>query len=148
MIRIPELSKARRLLGVAAVAASAMSCARMGNTLIYGREAAAAKDQIMLVRKDPPSFGYQRLQTQASVFPDLEFFLSKRGIPDFLAETGIQGRKYFILYYLSQRKAFVCRNRVEDTKAVEFSGPNPITDREYRLLDGFRKDPTHKPNKL
>ncbi len=125
-----------------------LSCARMGNTLIHGSEAAAAKDQIMLVRKDPPSFGYQRLQTQASVFPDLDFFISKKGTPDFLAETGSQGRKYFILYYLGQRKAFVCRNRVEDTKAVEFAGPYPITEREYRLLDGFRKDPTRKPRRL
>ena len=125
-----------------------LSCARMGNTLIHGSEAAAAKDQIMLVRKDPPSFGYQRLQTQASVFPDLDFFISKKGTPDFLAETGSQGRKYFILYYLSQRRAFVCRNRVEDTKAVEFAGPYPITEREYRLLDGFRKDPTRKPRRL
>lgn len=148
MIRIPDLSTSLRLLGAAVFATSALSCARMGNTLIYGSEAAAAKDQIMLVRKEPPSFGYQRLQSQASVFPDLEFFISKKGVPDFLAETGSQGRKYFILYYLNQRKAFVCRNRVEDSKAVEFAGPYPITDKEYRLLDGFRKDPTRKPKKL
>lgn len=124
------------------------SCSQVGDTLMLGSEAAAAKDQIMLVRKDPPSFGFQRLTTQAGVYPDLQFFVDRKGLPNFLAETGSHERKYFILYYLKDREAFACRTRVENPNAVEFAGPYPITEREYRLLDGFRRDPSHKPPKL
>ncbi len=124
------------------------SCSQLGNTLLYGGEAAAAKNQIMLVRREPPSFGYQRLLTQANLFPDLELFVTNHGVPNFLAETGAQGSKYFILYYLRDREAFVCRNQVENREAVEFAGPYPITEREFRVLDAFRKDPTTKPSQL
>ena len=130
------------------MAVLAMSCARVGDTLLYGPEAAAAKDQIMLVRKDPPSFGFHRLETQSAIYPDIRFFVAKHGLPDFLAETGNGDRKYFILYYLKDRKAFACRTRVENRQTVEFAGPYPITEKEYRLLDGFRRDPSQKPEKL
>ncbi len=102
----------------------------------------------MLVREEPPSFGYQRLASQSGVYPDLGFFVNKRGLPNFIAETGNQNRKYFILYYLSDREAFACRTSVENREAVEFAGPYPITEREFKLLDGFRKDPTRKPGKF
>lgn len=148
MTVMPYLRNLLWLPILAAVALETLSCSQIGNTLMHGSEAAAAKDQIMLVRQDPPSFGYQRLLTQMNQFPDLAFFVSRHGVPNFLAETGSQGRKYFILYFLQERKAFVCRNRVENTAAVEFAGPYPITEREYKLLDGFRKDPTSKPQKL
>jgi hypothetical protein len=124
------------------------SCSQVGNTLILGAEGAAAKDQIMLVRRDPPSFGFQRLATQSGIYPDLEFFVSKRGLPNFLAETGNSDRKYFILYYLGDRQAFACRTRMENRTSVEFSGPYPITDKEFRMLDDFRRDPSHKPVRL
>ncbi len=124
------------------------SCARVGDTLLYGIDAAAAKDQIMLVRKEPPSFGFQRLETQSQVYPDLRVFVSKHGSPDFLAETGSGDRKYFILYYLKVRKAFACRTQVENRQAVEFAGPYPITEKEFRLLEDFRRDPSKKPERL
>ncbi len=136
------------LIGMVASGFLATSCSQVGNTLMLGAEGAAAKDQIMLVRRDPPSFGYQRLATQRSTYPDLEFFVAKHGLPNFLAETGNRDRKYFILYYLRDRQAFACRTRVENKASVEFAGPYPITDREFRMLDGFRRDPSHKPVKL
>ncbi len=104
-----------------------------------------AKDQMMLVRSEPPSFGYQRLATKAQTYPDLGVFVSQRGLPDFLAETGNQDRRYLILYYLKKRQAFACRTRAGDNRAVEFAGPYPITDKEFRMLDGFRRDPSHRP---
>ena len=99
----------------------------------------------MLVRNEPPSFGFQRLTTQSAVYPDLQVFVSQRGLPNFLAETGTGDRRYFILYYLADREAFACRTRPENQRSVEFAGPYPITDREFRLLDGFRRDPTRRP---
>ncbi|MEO8616935.1 MAG: hypothetical protein ABI600_17480 [Luteolibacter sp.] len=125
---------------MAAVCLLLASCGVVESPLIPGSQAAAAKDQIMLVRKSPPSFGYQRLVTQCHAYPDIGFFTKKHGIPDFLAETGNQERRYFILYYLHARHAFACRTRSASGQAVEFAGPYPITNGEYKLLDGFRRE--------
>ena len=99
----------------------------------------------MLVRADPPSFGFHRLQMHSANYPDLAAFVAQHGLPDFLAETGNQDRLYLILYYLKARHAFACRTRPGTNRAVEFAGPYPITNKEFRLLDGFRRDPSKKP---
>jgi hypothetical protein len=137
-----------RFLGVAATGAMAISCARMNNALLEGGMSAAANDQIMLVRKQPASFGYQRLDMQSRVFPDLGFFVTKNGLPDFMAETHNRERHYFILYYLEDRQAFACRSRTGQGRAVEFAGPYPITKGEYRLLSDFRRDPARQAMSL
>ncbi len=115
------------------------SCAPFNGSGLPGSAAALAQDQIMLVRPEPPSFGFRRLLTQSQAYPDLRLFVETQGLPDFLAETGDRQRHYLILYYLSQRRAFACRTRQGQLGAVEFAGPYPITDGEFKLLDGFRR---------
>lgn len=141
MIRLLEMP---RVLGIAFTGLLAVSCAQVSDTW----NAVAAKDQMMLVRADPPSFGFHRLATQSHTYPDLTVFVSQRGLPDFLAETDTQDSHYLILYYLKKRQAFACRTRPGNNRAVEFLGPNPITDKEFRLLDGFRRDPSKRPEGL
>ena len=131
--------KAPRIACLAACLLAA-ACSPAGNTWLPGSRDAAAQDQIMLVRKEPPSFGFRRLAIQAVAYPDLQVFVSQKGLPNFLAETGTGNRRYFILYYLAAREAFACRTQPESRRAVEFAGPYPITDREFRLLDAFRRD--------
>ncbi len=133
---------------MAATGMLSTSCTHVGDSWMFGSMADAAKDQIMLVRVEPPSFGYQRIEVQSRVYPDLAVFVSKHGLPDFLAETGNRERQYFILYYLKDREAFACRTLSGSAHAVEFAGPYPITDREFRLLDDFRRDPSRKPAHL
>ena len=128
-------------MGVTVTGLLAISCAQVSDTWM----SVAAKDQMMLVRAEPPSFGFRRLTLQSANYPDLGAFVSQKGLPDFLAETGTQDRDYLILYYLKARQAFACRTRPGKNRAVEFSGPNPITDKEFRLLDGFRRDPSKRP---
>ena len=65
-----------------------------------------------------------------------------------MAETGTQDRRYLILYYLKTRHAFACRTRPGNKRTVEFAGPYPVTDKEFRLLDGFRRAPSKKPEGL
>jgi len=98
-----------------------------------------AKNQMMLVRQEPPSFGYYRLTSQKQIYPDLAIFLESKGSPDFLAETRDQNRSYFILYYLSEREAYACRTQPERAQHIEFSGPYPITHKEFKILDRMRK---------
>jgi hypothetical protein len=142
---------ARRILPFAAavvVAPLLNSCGTDSDSWLAGSMAAAANDQIMLVREQPPSFGFRRLEVQVRNYPDIAFFVKQRGVPDFLAETGSDDRRYFIFYYLKDRQAFACRTRPGTRNAVEFAGPYPITDREFRLLDGFQRDPSRRPMSL
>jgi len=120
------------------------SCTHAGDKWLVGTSGFAAHDQIMLVRKTPPSFGYDRLMDQAVVHPDLGLFVEKKGVPDFLAETSTSDRHYFILYYLKARQAYACRTATKYSREVEFAGPYPITAREYKLLHGFRENSTRK----
>lgn len=121
------------------------SCVHVGDSWIPGTSASASNNQIMLVRAEPESFGYQRLTGQIRSHPDLGIFVEQRGLPDFLAETHNKDRHYFILYYLKERAAYACRTPVRGGKTVEFAGPYPITDREYKVLDGFRKTSQQPP---
>jgi hypothetical protein len=127
------------ILGITTTTLSLNSCSQVGNAIFEGTMAAAAQNQIMLVRKEPLTLGYQRLTSQSQAYPDLQLFVSKRGVPNFLAEISQRDRRYFILYYLKNRQAFACRSRSGDSRTIEFSGPYPITDQEFRLLDGFSR---------
>lgn len=138
--KLPALRRGA-MAGLAAAGGLLCSCAQVGDSWVVGTSASAAMDQIMLVRADPPSFGHRRLMTQMDEYTDIALFVRQRGIPDFLAETGSDDRRYFIFYYLNDRQAFACRTRLGTPTAVEFAGPYPVTEREFRLLDGFRRDP-------
>jgi hypothetical protein len=137
-----------RVLGLAVAGWLATSCGPVADQWRAGGMAAAAKDQIMLVRKEPPSFGYQRLEMDTRAYPDMAVLVAKRGLPDFLAETDNGEWRYFILYYLKERHAYACRTHGGNKRTLEFAGPYPITDGEFRLLDGFRRDPSRQPGNL
>jgi len=125
------------LLGPALVLFSA--CQPVTDAWNAGWTEAAAHDQIMLVRKDPPSLGQRRLLSQSGVYPDLGVFLQRQGMPDFLAETTTHDRHFLILYYLESKRAYACRAKAASTRQIEFTGPYPITQREYKLLHGFKQ---------
>ena len=135
---MPKISCLKIALGLALAGLGMNSCGLVASRYIPGSQAAAAKDQVMLVRSAPPSFGYERLVTRCTEFHDLSNFVTKHGDPDFLAETGSRERPYLIFYYLDRRSAFVCRTKAENFRAIEFAGPYPVTDKEYKLLSSFR----------
>ena len=114
-------------------------CAEFEQSGLPGSASSMARDQMMLVRREPATFGYYRLTSLTRIYPDLALFVNQRGIPDFLAETGSDDRDYYILYYLKSREAYVCRTSHGRSRLVEFAGPYPVTEGEYQTLDGFRK---------
>jgi len=124
-------------LGLAVLLVSA--CRPISDAWEMGWTGAAAKDQIMLVRDDPPSLGLRRLLSQSAVYPDLGTFLHIRGLPDFVAETNAADRHFLILYYLKTQSAYACGAKLPRTRRIEFSGPYAITRREYHLLVDFQK---------
>lgn len=99
-----------------------------------------ANNSIMLVIADPPTLGWRRVQNHATLHPEFQVLLNQLGSPDCIAESTQDRRHYLILYYLKKREAYSCRNDTRSvSKPMEFSGPYPITDKEYRLLSDFQK---------
>lgn len=129
-------------LGNVAVMSLVASCSRFEESGLPGSASSMARNQMMFIREDPSTFGYYRLTSLSKIYPDLAFFVQKKGKPDFIAETTNRGQNYFILYYLKQRQAFACRTRPGQRGSIEFSGPYPVTDKEYQTLDGFRTGET------
>ena len=125
------------LLGLALVLLAA--CQPVSDAWASGWTEAAAHDQIMLVRQEPPSLGQRRLQSQSGVYPDLGVFLQAHGMPDFLAETTTHDRHFLILYYLEAKHAYSCHAEAASSRQIEFTGPYPITRREVRLLQAFKQ---------
>lgn len=126
--------------GLAVTCILMIGCASFEESGLPGSASSMARNQMMVVRREPVTFGYYRLTSLTRIYPDLAFFVEKRGVPDFLAETESENQDYFILYYLKKRQAFVCRTDLGQRHAVKFSGPHPITKREFETLDGFRKN--------
>lgn len=129
----------RILIASVCATALASSCMPLTERMLTRVEARVARDQMMYVRVQPPTFGYQRLITLMDEFPDMGTFANQRGLPDFLAETGDQDQRYMILYYLPIRQAFACRTLSRRSNSLEFAGPYPITDSEFKTLDGIRQ---------
>jgi hypothetical protein len=131
------------LAGLAVVLTSA--CRPVTDAWMTGWTGAQANDRIMLVRQEPRSLGYQRIQSQSVVYPDLGVFLGHRGMPDFLAESTASNRHFLILYYLDAKSAYACRAKAPSTREIEFSGPYLMTDREYKLLQGLKREGAGMP---
>lgn len=131
-----------RMIALGAACVLSGGCAEFEESGLPGSASSMARNQMMLVRRDPSSFGHYRLSSLMRVYPDLAVFVGNQGLPDFLAETGNGGQDYFILYYLKVRRAYACRTRPGQRNAIEFAGPYPITEREYKTLNGFRSKQT------
>ena len=140
MVRKFRDVKAAAVLGVSLLAGLLMAgCATFEESGLPGSAASMAHNQMMLVSKERDSFGYYRLATLSRMYPDLDFFVRKRGMPDFLAETSNEGRHYFIVYYLQDRQAFASRPRIGSRKSLEFAGPYPITPKEVAILEKLKR---------
>ena len=127
------------LAGTLAVVLLSVSCTSFEESGLPGSAASMARNQIMLVREKPESFGFYRFISQVRNYPDFALFVKKHGTPDFLAETRDENRSYYILYYLSRRDAYACRTLPANSRHMEFAGPYPITPKEFQAMDRLRK---------
>jgi hypothetical protein len=128
-----------RCAGAAAMLWLAIGCATFEESGLPGSASSMARNQIMLVRAEPESFGHYRLTSLMRIYQDLDLFVAKRGMPDFLAETSNSRQNYYILYYLNDRQAFAARTRAPHPTRLEFAGPYPVTEHEKRTLLDLRK---------
>ncbi len=115
------------------------SCASFEESGLPGSASSMAHNQIMVVSSEPATFGHYRLTSLMRIYPDLDLFVAKRGMPDFLAETHNARQHYFIIYYLKQSEAYAARTRPPHRERLEFAGPYPVTDKEKQTLWEMQK---------
>lgn len=96
-------------------------------------------NQMMLVRETPGTTGYRKLMAKSEQCGDLKIFIGEKGLPDFVAEANSSNREYLIFYYLDKHQAFACRSKTSNPSAVEFAGPYPMTNGEWKLLTSVKK---------
>jgi hypothetical protein len=128
---------------LAAWACLCAACSTFEESGLPGSAASMARNQIMLVRSEPETLGHYRLISLMRIYPDLDLFVAKRGVPDFLAETTNAGQHYYIIYYLKNRQAFAARTRAPHRGRLEFAGPYPVTEREKRTLQQLQNSESH-----
>ena len=116
------------------------SCASFEESGLPGSAASMAHNQIMMVSADPATFGHYRLTSLMRIYPDLDLFVAKRGMPEFLAETSNSRQHYYFLFYLKERQTYVARTRPPQRERLEFSGPYPVTDKEKQTLRELQKN--------
>jgi hypothetical protein len=116
------------------------SCASFEESGLPGSAASMAHNQIMMVCAEPETFGHYRLTSLMRIYQDLDLFIAKRGMPDFLAETHNARQHYYILYYLKERQAYAARTRPPQRGRLEFAGPYPITDKEKKTLRDLQEN--------
>jgi hypothetical protein len=103
-----------------------------------------ANNSMMLVIDQPPTLGYKRLQSHRAIHPEFAQLLEELGQPDCIAESTQEDQHYMILYYLNQRHAFSCRTNAKRSSAMmQFSGPYPISDKEFNTLTQFKAKALH-----
>jgi hypothetical protein len=137
----PILSSSRRFSATAAAGVALLvlgSCASFEESRLPGSASSMAHNQIMMVNSELATFGHYRLTSLQRLYPDLDLFVAKRGMPDFLAETHNDRQHYFILYYLKQHQAYAARTRPPQRDRLEFAGPYPITEKERQTLRSLR----------
>jgi hypothetical protein len=108
-----------RTSAITAVFGILVSCSTFEESGLPGSAASMARNQIMWVQKEPSTFGHYRLTSLERIYPDLTFFITKHGTPDFLAETDNRGRNYFILM----------RAEPAPASATPSNSPDPIRSR-------------------
>jgi hypothetical protein len=116
------------------------SCTTFEESGLPGSASSMAHNQIMMVSAEPATFGHYRLTSLMRIHPDMDLFVAKRGMPDFLAETSNGRQHYYILYYLDQRQAYAARTRPSQRTRLEFAGPYPVTEKEKRTLRDLQRN--------
>jgi hypothetical protein len=116
-----------------------VSCGTVSEVIHESSIAIGGHNQMMLVRQNPPSYGYQRMQVLGEIHQEIQVFLKVKNVPDFFAETFNTGEQYCLFYYLGKRHAYICRITGTGAKKVRFSGPYPVTDKELKLLSDFQR---------
>ena len=136
------MERVRTACNLAAGAALLLSasCATFEESGLPGSASSMAHNQIMMVSSEPATFGHYRLTSLMRIYPDLDLFVAKRGMPDFLAETSNARQHYYILYYLKERQAYAARTRPAQRERLEFAGPYPVTDKERKTLRELQKN--------
>lgn len=119
--------------------AATFTCLLTSHCTLNGWSDGIVRDRIMLVREASDTLGYRQLRELAATRPDLDAFLTRHGLPDFIAEAASDDRRYVVLYYLEPRQAFALRTWSGPNEPIDFAGPYPMTPKELQLLTDMKE---------
>lgn len=89
---------------------------------------------IFPVQQESSTQGYRMICSLSGKYPELDLFLKTRGLPGFVAQTAHHSSQYLIMYYLKERKAYVCKGETAFPQHANLIGPFPIKDGEIEIL--------------
>ena len=116
------------------------ACLLLSNCMPGAWSDGVVRDRIMLVNESPETVGYRQITELAATRPDLVQFFDRHGLPDFIAETASDDRRYVVLYYLKPKHAFALRTWSGTVDPVDFAGPYPMTQKEIQTLSEMKQE--------
>jgi hypothetical protein len=99
-----------------------------------GHRLSGMDEGIFPVKPESSTQGYRMICSLSGKYPELDSFLKSRGLPGFVAQTAHHSSQYLIMYYVKERKAYVCKGETGFPQHADLIGPFPIKDGEIEIL--------------
>lgn len=122
-----------RLCGFVALAATLASCQMYKSQAYLGWTQAEAAG-LQIVREQPPSLAWKRLQAHADVNAAVKFFLQDKGMPDYLLESHGLIEVRLCCFYAKKNEAWLILAKGYQAPGTRILGPEPIGEKDRRLF--------------
>lgn len=122
-----------RFCSLAAACASLASCQLYKSQAYLGWTQAEAGG-IQVVRQNPPSLAWKRLQAHADVNEAVKFFLKDKGMPDYVLENHGLIEVRICCFYEKKNEAWLILAKGYQAAGTRILGPEPIGEKDRRLF--------------
>ncbi len=127
------MNRLLRLGTLVAACASLASCQTYKSQAYLGWTQAEAGG-IQIVRENPPSLAWKRLQAHADVNAAVKLFLQEKGMPDYLLESHGLLEVRLCCFYEKKNEAWLILAKGYQPAGTRLLGPEPIGEKDRRLF--------------
>lgn len=89
---------------------------------------------IQIVRENPPSLAWKRLQAHADVNAAVKLFLQDKGMPDYVLESHGLIEVRICCFYEKKNEAWLILAKGYQAAGTRLLGPEPIGEKDRRLF--------------
>lgn len=132
------MNAAVRLCCLALLGFALASCQLYKSQAYLGWTQAEA-DGIQIVRANPPSLAWKRLQAHADVNATVKFFLQDKGMPDYLLESHGLLEVRICCFYEKKNEAWLILAKGYQAAGTRILGPEPIGEKDRRLFKAIEE---------
>lgn len=120
------------------------SCASLASCQAYKSQAylgwtLAEAGGIQIVRENPPSLAWKRLQAHADINAAVKFFLQEKGMPDYLLENHGLIEIRLCCFYEKKNEAWLILAKGYQSEGTRILGPEPIGEKDRRLFKAINE---------